>query len=81
MKKYKLGPNNNKDDNLVDVLKCLQELGFDKEDILNCPSVLKVHPITIEQRYLFFKESGFNKIVPVMISRYGSQLFGYFVVL
>lgn len=75
VKKYKLGPNNNKDDILVDVLKCLQELGFDKDEILNCPSVLKIHPITIEQRYLLLKESGFNKIMPIMISRYNSELF------
>lgn len=72
MKKYKLGPNNNKDNSLVDVLKCLQEMGFDKDDILNCPSVLSIHPITIEQRHLLLKESGFHKIVPVMISRYDS---------
>lgn len=70
IKTYKFNTANVKHGNLIDVLKFFRNEGFSKYELLSYPAVLKIHPITLEQRYLLLKESGFVKIKPAMLIRY-----------
>lgn len=72
-KKYKLGEINQ--ENLLEVLKFFNENNFTKEEVLASPTVLKIHPVTLEHRYLLLQESGFVRISPQIISKYKSDLF------
>lgn len=51
------------------VLKFLHEVGTSKEEILICPTVLALHPITLEQRYLLYQETGFINIKPAVLTK------------
>lgn len=58
-----------KHENLLESLKFLHEKGFSKEEMLSYPPVFKIHPATLEQKYLLLKESGFLKVSPKVISK------------
>lgn len=59
-----------KHDYLLETLKFLHETGFSKDEVLGDPNVLKMHPVTIEQKYLTLQESGFKQISPTMLTKY-----------
>lgn len=68
VKNCKLKPE--KQENVMQVLKFLHEAGVTKEEILECPTVLNIHPVTLDERYSLFEESGFPSIKPIMISKW-----------
>lgn len=67
VKKCKIKPD--KRDNLMQVLKFLHEVGVTKEEIMLCPTVMGLHPITLEQRYLLYQETGFLNIKPAILTK------------
>lgn len=54
---------------IMSSVKFCRKLGYTDDEILDTPSLLRTHPLELEQHYFTLEEGGFQSIGPKILSR------------
>lgn len=56
-------------DHILDSITFCESIGYSKEDLIKHPSLLKTHPLTLDQYHRVLTECGFQNVSPKILTR------------